>query len=328
MPVKLKMEKVVLSPETVLLHGRVFFENEKLVLDWINSGFSFCFKGTKFSIEIEGNFDEKYKFFGVLIDDQPIDRQIMTTRTHIYEKEVPEGIHKVKFMRMSGVYLGIEFTVKSLMIQGELLPKPEESKRKIEFIGDSITNGYGVLGEDVGNEYDAKFEDPSKSYTYMSADHFGAEARFISWSGKGIYKDNAGNPLLTARDWFPKLSPIREEKYDFKWQPDLVVIGLGTNDCTGGVAEEDFIKYTREFLDMVRKVYPKQPIIWVYGLMRSEYIETVKKALKEYNDPNLQLIIFNGLEDGEYGNRKHPNVKANKRVAPVVINKIKEVMGW
>ena len=69
-----------------------------------------------------------------------------------------------------------------------LRPLPEKS-RKIEFIGDSITCGYGIEGVCNVDVFNTPQENPFKNYALRTAKALDADYQLVSWSGIGLISD-------------------------------------------------------------------------------------------------------------------------------------------
>ena len=325
------MQKVDLKKD-VLLHGRVKFdENGHLLLDWTIVGFTLHFEGTKFEIDVISNKFEEFPIYcGLEIDGAPIFRVRMEKNDFKYEKELPQGEHFVTFRRITESIVDHTYDFTGVSVKGKILPPPKESDRKIEFIGDSIMNGYGVLGIANFSEFIPAEEDPSKSYAYRVAKNLKAEARYVTWSGVGMYCKYDKEVVHQVMEWYPRLLPWRgDEMYDFSsWRPDIIVIGEGTNDTNGEAPFDKLREKMLELLRFVRKNYPTQPILWIYGMMQTGYKKQINDILDEFNDPNLSRMNFDGLRREEIGNNEHPNVLGNDRYTVDVEKKLREITHW
>ena len=67
-----------------------------------------------------------------------------------------------------------------------LLAPPQQKKRKMLIIGDSITCGYGVEGDVEDEIFCTAKENPSKAYSLLTAQELNAEYRIVAWNGKGV----------------------------------------------------------------------------------------------------------------------------------------------
>ncbi len=108
--------------------------------------------------------------------------------------------------------------------------------RRIAFIGDSHTVGYGVLSasHDCTPEQVHDLTDTSFAFGPVLAKRLDADYRIIAFSGRGVVRNydatSPGEPLPVL---FPRAIPgdraSRADPAD-SWAPQWVVIGLGTND--------------------------------------------------------------------------------------------------
>jgi lysophospholipase L1-like esterase len=115
------------------------------------------------------------------------------------------------------------------------LPAPSRPRR-IEFIGDSHTVGYGVrsVSRDCTEQQVHDLTDTSLAFGPILAGRLNAEYRIEAFSGRGVVRNYngvaAGQPLPAL---FPRLIPGQDQPrvaVDDPWKPGIVVIGLGTND--------------------------------------------------------------------------------------------------
>ena len=146
--------------ENVKIMGRYYQKND---ITWVvhsGSAVEFYATGNSAQVVIAGGNsiynDERYRpRFGVYVDDKLVEDKIMDQLEHTVElfKGTTEKTVKVKVMLLSEANNG-GVGVKSININScnETPIKPVEKKKlRIEFIGDSITAGYGV---EAPNQYE------------------------------------------------------------------------------------------------------------------------------------------------------------------------------
>lgn len=119
--------------------------------------------------------------------------------------------------------------------EGRALPAPARPRR-IEFIGDSYTVAYGVrsASRDCTEQQVHDLTDTSLSFAPILAARLNADYRIEAFSGRGVVRNYnglaPGEPLPAL---FPRLIPGQGEPRiaaNDPWKPDVVVVGLGTND--------------------------------------------------------------------------------------------------
>jgi hypothetical protein len=160
------------------------------------------FSGTSISVTL--NESDAQVYYAYVIDDQPVKRFSVSAGTKAYSLAtgLSNGTHKVLLMRESeGNQAGpLQFLGFSFGGTGQLMPPPEyPNKYKLEFVGDSITAGFGNLGA-MPCGFSTETESAFWSYAQQTALQLGeAPGTNISISGIGIYR-NYGK---TIRSCYP-----------------------------------------------------------------------------------------------------------------------------
>ena len=194
--------------------------------------------------------------------------------------------------------------------QKDLLPKAK--KKKIEFVGNSITCGSGVLIPDLSLDYDFIYESSFYGYAGQTARILNAEPHIICSSGHGFYVNIDGSkmdllPVVYNKTGTRSLSAIAWD-HD-KWHPDLVVINLGTNDIASGQSDSaHFVNAAVNFIRNIRSYHAKAKIVLLDGPMLTgknkvkcrRYLDAVKKVLK--NQGEKELYRFSLEPKGDLGN--------------------------
>ena len=185
-------------------------------------------------------------------------------------ENLSRGTHTVKLVRQTEYVYGTTITFGSVSTSGILTSAPKNKPYTIEFIGDSITCGYGSIADSVtalGVANGAPiFQDGTKTYAYLTAEALNADIVATSKTGIGILKNSEGT--LTMPDfykYYPNLAEQIEPNYNIN--PNLVVISLGTNDRWQGVTADEFADKLVEFAGTIRAKYPNVPMIFLGGMM-------------------------------------------------------------
>ena len=127
-----------------------------------------------------------------------------------------------------------------------------KKRRKIEFLGDSITAGFcnmckvepNICGPDPDHGITCEAQQHfSSSWANLICEHFQADCHIEAWSGFGMYENCCGGDTIMPDIYertlatIPSANPndphgtIKDNLWNFKsWIPDIVVINLGTND--------------------------------------------------------------------------------------------------
>jgi len=196
----------------------------KAAFDWSGNAMSARFQGT----EVTWGFESAVEIiFEVVIDDGPPEEVILggrrpKTSTH----QLGAGVHEITVVRSSEALFGAgAFTTFTFGAGGQQLP-PTERPRRIEYIGDSITCGYGNEGPNATCPYDvvertAVAQDGTKTvvkiprsqniylaYGSIAARELSADAVTLCYSGKGVvlnYREQGSpeGPILKEEDRLP-----------------------------------------------------------------------------------------------------------------------------
>ena len=195
---------------------------------------------------------------------------------------------------------------------GILATPPPASPRQLEFLGDSITCGYGLWSTprqgSACHQFSVRSEDNWMTYGPVTARHFGARVHVESWSGKGLLK-NAGDSVIPSVDPLPiyfnrTVATQSRPLWSFdRYVPQAVIINLGTNDYSGPPypTQEQFEEAYHQFLATIREAYGSQTIFFlVCGPMSSatmscSYVSQV--ASKEMNAHYVDMSAILSADD-------------------------------
>lgn len=324
----------LIDNEYIRIRGRHTTVDGCLAFDWTNSGFAFAFTGTGFMLSLGEYKDDSVAYVKIVIDGNRRQRFAVVNGS---EKLIIEGLshkrHRVEIIKVTESNNPLLFD--SLILFGSeatLNNPPFNSPRRIEFIGDSITAGYGVLANHTECAYNTYQQDGTYSYAYLTAEKCCADARYICVSGKGIVCNCEGNyGDVKTGEYYNRLTRLGGECND-GWEPQVVVINIGTNDCGGNAKDEEFILAAKELLAKVRARYNNAEIIWVYGVMNQRFAEILRNVIREVSetDKKVHFLFADSIEGNtaEIGAAGHPNVRASMRVSNLLYKKIRSVTGW
>ena len=268
---------------------------------------------------------------------------------------LPDGRHLVRLMYViEGYEFFPEFWGFVLDEGRQLVEAPLLPSRKIEFIGNSITCGYGNEGLKKEEGFDYATENHYYSYASITARNLQAQHWVVARSGIGAYRNYAGpktgNPEshmpvqyeYTGYAWKPELrqeATFLQEKWDFsRYQPDVVCINLGTNDLSTPNYDLSLLKQGyQKLLKMVRQHNPKAKIVFLTGsMLYNQELQIAKQLLDEVTTEahkagdkevyRFDMAPINGNEF--YGNDWHPNVYQDEKMANELTPYLRKLMNW
>ena len=232
-----------------------------------------------------------------------------------------EGVHTIKVLKQSEIKNGLCFLT-TLNFEGEFGERPADNAKYIEFIGDSITSGYGNLtskGTEPANDTD--YKDATQAYAYLTAEALGADHSLVSCAGVGI--TGSWRPML-AMDLYTKQSYYRNQ--DAAFTPtrtaDLVVINLGTNDESKSANTTQYKSDVKTLIAKVQEYYGANvKIVWVYGMMGEGYGSYALEAINELKAAGTGDNIYSvRLSQNNAGAGNHPIATAHKTAATELVD--------
>jgi lysophospholipase L1-like esterase len=205
----------------------------------------------------------------------------------------------------------------------------------MEVIGDSITAGYGNEGVSPCS-FSGATENHYLTYGAIAARMVQAEVHTVAWSGKGMvtnYGDDTFEPLPEIYD---RTLASEGAAWDFSWQPDVVVLNIGTNDFStdGDPAEGVFVPAYVDFLAHLRDVYPGAFILAVSPTLFGAELTMVEGYLQDAvgqrnaaGDPDVAWANINVRWIGS-GCDGHPTVATHEGMAGELVAQLQTHLGW
>lgn len=226
----------------------------------------------------------------------------------------------VRLVRVEYVKDGLA-TLKSVKLAGEI--HEWTTKRKlIEFIGDSITCGYGSVTND-----DRK--DGSRTFAYVSACTLDVDYSMVAISGIGVSKSTEQHSGNAIGDFYKYNTYYRSAStlYTPERKADLVVVNLNTNDNGHKATEADYKAKLKAFLADIRSIHGEDiEIVWILGQMTD--VDTsvngwLREVFEEYGGEAEGLYIVETTRNNA-GGSNHPNYYSHKKTAEHLVSFIEE----
>lgn len=323
--------------------GRVKFLNTKALFNYPGTQIRARFNGTSLKMvcrPMTGYFMaqiDNSEAFKVTFNSE--NDSVVTLATALTNK-----VHNVKLMYViEGLFRDPEFYGFVLDKDAYLLERSPLPERKIEFIGNSITCGYGIESTNASDPFKEETENHWLTYANIISDSLNAAHTSISRSGIGVYR-NYNGPKTGNKDIMPALYEYTlfnktTDKWDFsKYRPQLVCINLGTNDfSTNNYDEKLYEKNYRMFLSMVRSYYPDAKIVMLTGPMLGDKENNIEKEIlnricKDVNKKgDKQVFRFDFTPqtgDLGYGACWHPSTKQHQKMAGELLPFLRKLMNW
>jgi hypothetical protein len=323
--------------------GRFDFSNpKKVVFDWAGVYIVAKFEGTSCSIILDDHKNE----YAVIVDDHAPEL-LITNKSTIYE--VASGLkdtfpHTIMIQKRTEPLVGKAVFMGFILDKGKRLLAPDKRpERRIEFIGNSMTSGYGVEGDNHNCHFSIETENACMSYASIAARALNADYSLISYSGRGVVR-NYGDKNKISNDPMPSLYDRTcffdsTKKWNFnEWIPQAVIINLGTNDFSTQPFPDKIVfqKAYNRLINRVRSLYPHVTIFCLCGPMIGEpclsYIKEIvsKQQAREERNKDTFFIEINRsiMDDSDWGCDWHPNIKGSSKISNVITPVIKLRMNW
>lgn len=301
-----------------------------------------CFTGTSIAVQMKPNSG----YFMVGVDGKDYRKIHFGERDSVIRiaSGLPEGRHIIELMLATEEYQEqAEFYGFIIDDDAELLDMGKDNRHSIEYIGDSMTCGYGTEAADGTVKYD-----PSNSnffYTYAAnvSRELDLRTTVVARSGIGVYRNYNGNingDEGAMPHWYDYTLIYDDSQL---WNtagniPEVLCIALGTNDfSTTGCNVDLFRENYEKFVRHLRSLYPSTKIIMLSGCMlggeslasQNAALDAIYTTLRGEGDENIYRFDFTQQTgDLGFGADLHPSKAQHRKMANELIPYLCEITGW
>jgi lysophospholipase L1-like esterase len=285
-----------------------------------NGAFEFGWPGVYFEGRFTGSsvevvVDPGAEHLAVSIDGQVRTEVVKSGLDHLDYKGLGPGEHVVRVDKLTESQMGsARFLGFFVGADGQALPPPSRTRR-IEFIGDSHAVGYGVRStkRSCTQAEIHDLTDTSLAFGPILSHRLDADYRIVAFSGRGVVRNYGGAaPGQTLLALYPRLIPGQAEPSvdpAEPWRPDLIVVGLGTNDFSTPVAPGEawadaaalHADYRRTYAGFIRDLARRQPqarFLLIAGDSFAADVDEVVKAV-DADAPGLATPVrITGMDLG------------------------------
>ena len=241
---------------------------------------------------------------------------------------LPSGKKEIKLLRLNEAM--VSFTVfKGIYADRPLAEAGKESSLRLEFIGNSITTGYGNAPDSLPCHFSPKTQNFLQAYSSLLAAGLNAEMAAVAWSGRGLARnyDKTETGVMPELYTYAVPGQAKIEWESNSWQPDVVLIHLGTNDFAHEIPAEDFwVKRYLYFIDEIHGYYPRarffllggptltdRPSYPAYSTLKN-YLNTIKEEATA-RDLDVETHVIPSFEGAGRGCDAHPTKGAHEKMA-------------
>ena len=252
--------------------------------------------------------DEDHKVFA-----EGLDAGVAHT-AEILVKDVDEYVNRWTVPLQTGVVLEkIE-----LAPLAQLIPLPTTAEHRVEFYGDSITQGVMALCAELGSDC----ADGTKAYPHLVGEAFGADTNQVGFGKQGILQPGHGNVGIAADSFGWDLAGFPADPSD----PGAVVVNFGTNDAAYPSAE-----FTPAYLAYLRKIRAADPNSLIVALrpFNGTHAADIAEAVRATKDRKIVYVDTTGwLGTDDFNGSTHPNIKGHQVAAAKLTTVLEHLTGW
>lgn len=358
--------------ENAELYGRTYLDSTQGILyfNWSLAGFETEFEGSYLEADLVSLPDSRpeqipsvnpmepetvmvqdWAWIQVILDGKKepwqkvlLDQENKRVVLFASEKSEHHIIRVVKLTENFRTAVGI----RRLVTNGEISKPKRKETSTIEFIGDSITCGFGNLASDGNRIFYTADEDAWLSHGAIASRKLGWKPSLVSISGFALTKYEGYPFPYGIEDIYPYTDAVTQKRlgsqeefevWDFAGNPtDYIVLNIGTNDSTfvkmaedPWKAEQIYEDHYLEFLKMLRRYNGSETkIICAMGsidyYLYDRILAAVERYKKEMNDPFIYTMKYTkmlsmGLDVGACF---HPSKSKQEKMAQELVRFIKE----
>jgi lysophospholipase L1-like esterase len=280
------------------------------------------------------------------------------TATYTIASMLPSAAHTVELYRRSEGTVGVtQFLGFVFPNGGKLLSPPPTPPRRIEFVGDSTTAGYGDECAASTELFSGATENERLAYSGLVAHDLAADHHDVAFSGKGVLLNYVRTDTVVFDQLYSRTMPggATNDWVFGSFTPDVVWIALGANDWdkAEGASKPDLAQFTAKYLALATLVrsknatahvfctiapslsddYPTDPgppvTSWNALTSMRTAIADVVAARKNAGDTRIYAYEFNRAVSGDLtGCGFHANLGLHRKMADQAIVQIKAKTGW
>jgi lysophospholipase L1-like esterase len=286
---------------------------------WPGVYFEGRFRGTGVGVVLDDSAND----YDVQVDGATVATLVTPGKTTYWVNNLSNAEHRVRLVkRTESPWAAGKFGGFVAANGGAILAKPSARTRQIEFIGDSLTAGYGNLSttrDCSANGGVTRNTNTDVSFGALTARTLNADYQVNAFSGRGMVRNyNGGEPGTSYRTYYDRaLLNVDGDVWQNPgtWKPQVIVVGLGTNDFSTALkpgeqwpTPESLVAAYKSayhgFLDKLRTRYGSGPTIVVSVQDASgAFADAVRQVAQDrnnqgdarvrywnYSDPALDLL--------------------------------------
>ena len=317
--------------------GRIDFSNAKApAFEFPGVTIKASFTGTSISMKLHdyathGTTTTNY-YYKIIDGGTPVKFEALAgNNTYVLATGLTNGTHTIEIVKLTEASVGKSAFLGFVLESGKTLqPIAATPTCNIEFIGNSITCGYGnevsLADPNSAPTFHSINENNFNAWGYVAARSLNMRYKAVSYSGRGLYRNNTGSTTGTLPKIYDRIFPDNSASPTWNHasnHPNVIVLNLGTNDFAldpGTPLNETLFKATYvTFVEQLKTLHPNATIICATGVMMSDYypaganhwtrittyVKDVVATLKNNNVSDVHYFQMSP-QSAPYGEDWHP----------------------
>jgi lysophospholipase L1-like esterase len=290
--------------------------------------------GTRLAVDAAGSASS---LVDVLVDDQFSTTLRLSPALRRYDvlRDAAPGPHKVELVNRGETWLGI-VSIARFTADGKFLSAPALPARRMLVLGDSVTCG-ADMERGAGDKDTPDWWNPRLSYGMLAARALDAQVQLVCYGGRGLVRSWNGRTDELQLPAFYDLA-IADAAHPARWNqadydPDLVVVAIGTNDFNPGIPERaTYVDAYAAFLRRLLHDHPHARIALTEGALldgdkKTALIGYLREAAARVADRRVHVLAPLTHQPGDAVNG-HPTTAQHAVMAQEMLPQLRRLSGW
>lgn len=249
--------------------------------------------------------------------------------TSVIALDLPLGNHNIKIVRSTEIEPSLIY-VKSISLAGEITQPEADKDLLIEFVGGAVVTGMGMLYDKEIALYDpssAIYQEGTESFAYKTAQSLNADISVVARQGIGAVTGWQKVSMIDAYN-YTMHAANNTLLYDFKKQPDIIVVELGAADYdvlkwnNTDKTEEEIVDGFYDMLALLREKNPNAYIVWTYGFNDTVLKDVIPTVIENSGGAEKGFYAVK-LSHSNQGGKGLPNEAGHTKAANELIDFIR-----
>lgn len=235
---------------------------------------------------------------------------------------------------------------------GALLPPPAPHRRVFEFLGDSLTNGYGIAGSGPQCPYSAATQNFHTTFAAQVATALDADEVGVAYQGKGLTKNYQRSNSLLFPELYGRALPddALSAWAPSRLVPDAIFVMVGANDFLQERAQvfdpPDLAAFEAAYEALLARARANAPQAHIFALVgptqtdatparygartdQTSAVTTAVEARQRAGDARVHYVALEPEPATELaGCDYHPSQAVHDRAAAELIPAVKALAGY